>query len=295
LTSEPMGIVGASRLLIPSLLFAVAPAVNALREVMGWLAARTGGRWRGALASSAVAIALLMLAHTQVAELAARCTQTSPLAIGLGSDREAVIGALQSHTTSDGRILWEDRPNLSATGHWTALLPVLTDRAYLGGLDASAGIEHDYVRFADNMLADRWLRDWSDVELEDFCRRYNIGWVVCWSPAALERFRAWKGATACVTLQDEGIGCLFAIQRPLSYVLKGEAHWLQADSRRIALGEVVPRDGQVVLSLHHLTGLRAAPDLVQVERELDPHDPIPFVRLRLSGPVTRVVLTWENR
>ncbi|HMF11947.1 MAG TPA: hypothetical protein VKE94_06555, partial [Gemmataceae bacterium] len=196
----------------------------------------------------------------------------------------------------EARILWEDRPGQSATGRWTALLPVLTDRAFLGGLDANAGIVHEQeLRFADQMLADRWLRDWSDAELEDFFRRYNVGWVVCWSPTAIERFRAWKGIEEIATLVDDGTGSLFAINRPKSYVLKGEARWLHADSRRIALGEVTPDEkGEVWLSLHYQTGLRAAPGQVQIEQVPNPND-IPFVRLRLPGPVTRVVLTWDNR
>lgn len=295
ITSEPLGSLGASRLLIPALLFAVAPAVHAAIQIVRLLAAWCGAPWRVAVIGSGLALALVVAAHEPLAVVAQRCTGTTPLAIGLSPERQAVIAAVLANTTQDGRILWEDRPAQSPTARWTALLPVLTERAFLGGLDANAGIEHEYARFADQMLAGRWLRDWSDAELEDFCQRYNVGWIACWSPAAIERLRIWKAAQPLVTLVDGSAGCLFAIQRRMSYVLKGEARWLHADSRRIALGEVTPEDGKVVLSLHYQTGLRAAPGQVQVERELDPFDPIPLVRLRLSGPVTRVVLTWENR
>jgi hypothetical protein len=294
-TSEPLGRVGASRLLVPALLFAVSPAVYAVLRMVSGLISLCGAPWRSALLGSAGVLAVVVFAHEPLAVLADRCAGSTPFAIGLSADRQGVVAAVGSNTSPEGRILWEDRPGQAASGRWTALLPVLTERAYLGGLDANAGIEHEYVRFADQMLAGRWLRDWSDVELEDFCRRYNVGWVVCWSEAALSRFRALKCAAATATLYDEGAGCLFTIQRPLSYVLKGEARWLHADSRRVALGEVTPEDGKVVLSLHYQAGLRAAPGTVQIERELDPYDPIPLVRLRLSGPVTRVVLTWENR
>src|SRR5262249_59014905 len=109
--------------------------------------------------------------------------------------------------TSEGRILWEDRPGQSPTARWTALLPILTERSFLGGLDANAGIEHEYVRFADQMLAGRWLRDWSDAELEDFCQRYNVGWIACWSPAAMERLRAWRAARPIVTLVHHSQPC----------------------------------------------------------------------------------------
>jgi hypothetical protein len=295
LASEPLGCVGTFRLLTPALLFAVVPAVYGFLFVLGRLAARGGSGWSGPLLVGTVLLGGGIVAREPLAEWATRCAGTAPLAIGLGPEREAVVEAIAAHTTREGRILWEDRPGQSATGRWTALLPVLTDRAFLGGLDANAGIVHEYVRFAEQMLADRWLRDWSDAELEDFCRRYNVGWVACWSPSSIERFRSWKGAEAVGTLADGGTGCLFAVRRPLSYVLKGECHWLSADSRRIVLGEAKPDNGELWLSLHYQTGLRAAPGQVQVEPALDPFDPLPFVRLRLPGPVTRVVLTWENR
>jgi hypothetical protein len=229
-----------------------------------------------------------------------RCTGTMPLTLGLGAEHEAIVAAISSHTTQEARILWEDRPASTTTGHWTALLPILTDRAFLGGLDANAGIEHEQkLRFADQQLAGRWLRDWKDAELEAFFKRYNVGWVVCWSQEAIARMRRCEGVESRATLQDGATGCLFAVNRTKSFVLKGEARWIHADSRRIALGDVTPEmtsdGGELWLSLHHQTGLRAAPDNVRIEKvQVDPED-LPFVRLRLSGPVSRVVLTWENR
>ena len=49
------------------------------------------------------------------------------------------------------------------------------------------------------------------------------------------------------------------------------------------------------MSLHYQTGLTAAPARVKVEQEIDPFDPIGFVRLRLDGPVARLTLPWERR
>jgi hypothetical protein len=89
---------------------------------------------------------------------------------------------------------------------------------------------------------------------------------------------------------------LFSLPRaPQGFILKGRAEWLAADSERIALGDVVPDGDEVVLSLHYQEGLRVLPSRVRIERELDPRDPIPFVRLRMSGPVTCLTLTWDKR
>src|SRR5262249_3431282 len=145
---------------------------------------------RGVLILSSLLLIAIIPFHEPLASLALRCSGTTPFAIGIGSDREAVVATLSTHTSAEARILWEDRPGQSITGRWTALLPILTDRAFLGGLDANAGIEHEQtLRFAQQQLAGRWLRDWKDVELDDFFRRYNVGWVVCWSPGAISRLQ----------------------------------------------------------------------------------------------------------
>lgn len=67
------------------------------------------------------------------------------------------------------------------------------------------------------------------------------------------------------------------------------------NARRVTLRDVVPEDGAVVLSLHYQAGWRARPASVRVEPELDPYDPIPFVRLRVAEPVERVTLTWDRK
>jgi hypothetical protein len=237
---------------------------------------------------------LIWAAWPALASFAQRCRGPAPLAIGLGADRQALVALLSKHTTAEARILWEDRP--ASPSRWTALLPLLTGRSYLGGLDPDAKLEHDSsVRFAEQRLAGRPLVDWSDSDLDEFGRKYNLGWVVGWTPAALARFRAWPAAVPVATLNEGGqTGCLFALQRTPSFVLKGKAHWVSADCRHIVLSDVEPEDGKVVLSLHYQAGMLVSPSRVQLEKEPDARDPIPFVRLRLSDPVTRVTLTWEG-
>ena len=61
--------------------------------------------------------------------------------------------------------------------------------------------------------------------------------------------------------------------------------------------DVQPEDGEVILSLHYHDGLTVSPSRVKAEREereLDPRDPIPLVRLRVDAPVARVTLSWER-
>lgn len=228
-----------------------------------------------------------------------------PIALGLTADQDALVRGLMERTTSEARILVEETPTGEAGWNWTALLPWLTNRAYLGGLDPDAKFEHAFCRLRGDMLNGQRLTEWSDAELEEFARRYNVGWVVVRSAAARDRWQRVPFAREVGQYRDGGEVRLFQLDRPRSFVLLGQANWQQADRRKIVLTDLVPVDAPhpdggaipakvIVLSLHYQAGLRASPGVLAVERDPDAHDPIPMLRLRVSGPLSRVVLSWEN-
>lgn len=298
--SDSLAAMGTPLLLVPSLLFAVLPTVHALaagyRQCVRW----TGG-WHGLGAMICVGLLAIgvgtVLPHAGV--LLSRLVRPTPLSIGLDPERSAVVEAIRTHTTSAARVLWEDRtrtPGGKLNDRWSVLLPLLTERAFVGGLDPEAGIEHTATGLIDELLVGRPIDDWTDAELDDFARRYNIGWVVCWSVAARRRLEKWPAAHPVTSLSDEGRpGQLFRLERTLTYTLRGEAEVVSADAQHIALKNVRPADdGVVVLSMHYQAGMRAAPAGVQIEREIDPIDLVPFLRLRLTGPAARVLLTWDG-
>jgi hypothetical protein len=292
---EPLGEVGTSTLLVPALWFAALPAAYGWTEGFAVLARCLKGTGRAILVTALLLGIGVSLHQEQVLALAERYRISVPLQIGLGPERAALVEQLALHTGPDARILWEDRPLPRTAPRWAALLPLLTGRPFVGGLDPDGTIEHSQIAFVDRSLHDRAISTWSDAALEDYCRRYNIGWIACFSPAAVARFQAWRDASATAQIEENGCGYLFTINRPRSYVLKGKAQLVHADSQRISLADIVPDNGVVVLSLHYQTGLRASLTRVQVEREPDPIDPIGFIRLRVAGPVARLTLTWEGR
>lgn len=286
---------GTIKFLAPALLWATLPMAHAVSTTLRCLCGRLGTPACAILVGGLCAFAVGIASPTVAANLVSQLVTVEPLEIGLRPERQAWIDAIVKHTTPTARILWEERPEAAPSLGWTALLPVLTQRAYVGGLDADAGVEHASINLTDRKLAGRLLDDWSDAELETYCRRYNIGWVVCWSEAAQARLRVWNKATSLAKGDDEGAGQLFAIDRPHSFTLIGQARLLRADARSIALADLIPEDGKIVLSFHAQAGLEASTDRVQIEREPDANDPIPFIRLRLSGPLSHVTLAWKNR
>jgi hypothetical protein len=296
IAAEPVGRLGTAGLLVPALWFATIPAAHALTQTVCWAGRRWGSPGRVVLLGAALLAGGAAAAGGELLTLAGRATRPPPLAIGLGAERLALVDTLRDVTGTDARILWEERSGSADSERWACLLPVLTGRYFLGGLDPHADIDHSYACLVEGNLAGRPVGQWSDAQLEDYCRRYNVGWVVCWSRAVQSRLAAWNRAEPGAEVADgHGRGWVFTVRRPGSFARKGQAQLVHADCQHITLANVVPEDGKVVLCFHHQAGLRASPSRVQVEPEVDPDDPIPFIRLRVSGPVARVTLSWEKR
>ncbi|MBA4186833.1 MAG: hypothetical protein C0467_02325 [Planctomycetaceae bacterium] len=220
-----------------------------------------------------------------------------PLVVGFTVEQRDIITVLKQHTTNEARILWDETTDQRAAWNWSALLPVATDRSFLGGLDPDAGMEHSYCGMCDRQLTGRGLGEWGNSDLLAFCRWYNVGWVVARSPAVIERWAKCPKARVVVQLMEGGRPVvLYAVDRPLSFVLAGTATWHAADSRRVVLTNVVPNaEGEVQLSLHMIEGMRAFPTYVEVKELKDPtgRDPIGLIRLKIPGPTPRLTLTWD--
>lgn len=309
---EPLGRLGSPHLLVPALLFACVPAAHALTAAVRLALRRRWPRWVALAAAAGATVFLIQAPPPNLMTWIKQLLDPAPLQLGLDAEQSALIETLRRHTTAEARILWEDHFGSAQNPHWTPLFPLLTERAFVGGLDAEAGIEYTANGLCDRLLAGRPVRDWSDKELSDYCERYNIGWVACWSPAACQRFAKWKQSEWLSLLPScEGceLGCLYRIKRKHSFALIGSVQWLSADSRHIVLGHVSPSGGptdgpkgQVLLSLHYQEGMRVAPSRVHIDGVEPPPDSLPFldesirfVRLRVEEPVTRVTITWDVR
>jgi hypothetical protein len=295
LSWEPLVRLGTASLLIPALFFAIPAAAHGLPALFIGLYQRFG---IVTFVLTALAVPALgwYLAPGQLRTWGHSLVRIQPLHIGLDPQQASLVADLGRLTTREARILWEDRPLGRTAPHWTALLPMLTERSFLGGLDPQANIEHAAGGLLDQSLAGRPLREWDDAHLAEYCERYNVGWVMAWSEATITRFAAWSAAEPVqrFTLAD-GTGQLFRIRRDYSYALAGTARWLHADAQRIVLGEVIPYKGRVVLSLHYQVGMRVTPGRIHLEPDQNSPDAIPLVRLLLDDSAARVTITGQKR
>jgi hypothetical protein len=274
--------------------FALAVLVLPAADLFGrWWAAGPGRLLVVAAAGLPLALGFAPTVSSPVAD--ALGLQLTPLPLGLTRDQQALVDGLQQLTTADARILIEEPDPTRPGWNWTALLPVLTDRAYLGGLDSEASIDHAFCGLRAGQLNGRPFADWTAEQRAEFCRRYNVGWVLCRTPAATDWWGRDPAAKEVARFRDGGEVVLFALNRPRTFVLSGSATVERADRRGLLLTGLVPDEaGEVVLSFHHQPGLRAVPTAVRVDADKDPFDPVPLVKLRAPGPVSRVTLTWDG-
>jgi hypothetical protein len=291
--SEFFGKMSSFRLLIPALWLACLPAAYTVVQSVRFLSQRLGGGFRCALVIAVVLIGLTLVAPQFVYALGSGCFGTAPLSVGLAAASQQTIRAVRQSTTTESRILIEESAAEQVESHWTPLLPLFTGRSFIGGLVPDAAIEHSYASLVGENLAGRPIASWSNAELALFCRRYNVGWVLCRSQQVRARFRSLPECQEAAQLPGDMEAYLLRL-KPGSFVLRGQGRLLRADFRHIALADVVPEDGTIILSMHYQPGLQASPGRVQIEKESDPQDPVPFVRLRVPGPVARITLTWNE-
>lgn len=291
---EPLGTLGTSALFAPALWFACVPAAHGWTWVLDRLC-----RWGNA--GRAAAAVLLLSAISCIGYFARspvcfaeRCLPTNPLEIGLNPDRQAIVQALIDHTDRNARILWEDRSVTRGSSRWAALLPILTGRYFIGGLDPDGFLEHSSICLNQQTLDTQLIPTSKDEEWHDYCRRYNVRWIAAWTPTVIERLERWPAAKKIQSLHDAETGWLFEIDRAPSYALRGRAEVYLADAQQIILHNVVPQNGEVVLSMHYQAGMRVSPSRIQIERATSGEDQIGFVRLRLAVEAPVVTLTWER-
>jgi hypothetical protein len=295
LMSDLLGRLGASQLIVTALLFACPPSACALC----WLVKGPRGRLVAAtLLIGGVSAWLLGPAHLR--ERTGRLARPVPWEVGLGEGRLAVVEELKRRTTSEARILWEDRPPARGESRWTALLPVLTGRSFMGGLDAGAGIEHTATGLVAGRLAGRPLAEWDDEGLDRYCELYNVKWIVTWSDEAerrLLRWGCWPWTDSPTREADLGEGLtLWRLGRPGSFALVGQASCVSAGPRGILLADACPGPGgDIVLSLHYQKGMKVSPARLTLEEARRPEDNTPFVRILLKEPAGRVLITWDGR
>ncbi len=116
-----------------------------------------------------------------------------PLGTRPSKDAQALVAYLDDHTTPNARILIEDDNLVGGAYGDPRLLGYLAheiSRELIGGPHAATWCPVGDVTFANGDLFRRPIQEFADEELNSILKAYNIGTVVCFTTASIDRFRS---------------------------------------------------------------------------------------------------------
>jgi hypothetical protein len=333
---EPTRLLEPLRYRVPALALLTLPAASAAARALGAIRRKAGGGVPGlALPASVAALAVVGLALIVPGAFRASWAilrERRPLVVGLKPEMRQLLGWLRENTDPSARVLFEDQlrllePTDPESTHWTPLLPILLGPGrsppFVGGIYHTAFIlPNKAASFGDFTLGGKRIDGWTPTELRGYFERYNVGWVICWSPLSrfvfdrigvaeevgtLPRYST-PGRPSTVQAEGEAIARragneealrymgegdrfyrLYRVDRPHSYFVRGRGKVDRWDWNAVELSGLEPEAGAVVLGLHWLDSWTTDPPR-RLSPEAVPGDPVPFVRVELDGPLEKLVL-----
>ncbi len=332
---EPTRLLEPLRYRVPALWLLTLPAASAVARSAGWVARRAGGGRVGSALGGSVWVLLLLglalLVPRAFRDVWIILNENRPLVVGLKPEMRQLLTWLQEQTDPSARVLFEDQlrllePTDPESTHWTPLLPILLGKKsppFIGGIYHTAFIlPNKAASFGDFHLAGDLIDTWTPSKLRAYFERYNVGWVVCWSP--LSRFwfdrigvvekvgtiprYSTPGRPSLVQSEGEAIArragnavaveymsegdrfySLYRVDRPHSFFLQGKGRVARWDWNEVELADLEPSDGAVVLSLHAMETWTTDPPCRVSPFPVD-GDPVPFVKIEMEGPMHKIVL-----
>ena len=126
----------------------------------------------------------------------------------------------------------------------SAFIPHWTGRELIGGPINLYNDRHHFAEFHSGKLLKKDIRTLSDEAIRNYFRLYNIGAVVAFDPASIQRLRSVPGL---VTV-DQRIGPvhMMKVNQPLTWFVKGDGK-VNAGLNQIAVSNV--RGGEVILKV----------------------------------------------
>ena len=188
-----------------------------------------------------------------------------------------VIEWIGRETPSNARVLFEESGDESGfvydRTYLSSFLPYLTGRQLIGGPINLYNDRHHFAEFHSGKMFKKDARSLSDEELRNYLRLYNIGAVVAFDSAMIQRLRSIPGL---VTIEQRiGPIHLMRVNQPLTWFVDGEGK-VQAGFNRLELSDL--KGKEIILKYHWVDGLRAIPP-TKIEAVIMADDPIPFIKL----------------
>lgn len=246
--------------------------IGAAHCVSHWLVTPARPRFRLVplvLSMGLIAFAINIVQTESTGRLLLRSRLTPPL--------EAITQWIAREAPADARVLFEesgDETGFVYDGvYLSSLLPHLTGRELIGGPINLYNDRHHFAEFHSGKMFKKNVQTLSADEVINHFRLYNIGAVVAFHPASLQRLQSIPGL---VTVKQRiGPIHLMKVNQPPSWFLQGLGK-LTAGFNRIELAEL--KGSEIILKYHWIEGLRSTPTVKIIPVKLA-DDPIPFIKL----------------
>ncbi len=189
----------------------------------------------------------------------------------------AIADWIKTESPVNGRVLFEESGDetgfvyngmylSSFAAHWSG-------REFIGGPINLYNDRHHFAEFHSGKLFKQEIHRLGDEEIRKYFDLYNIGAVVAFHPASIQRLQSVPGLVSV----DRRIGPvhLMKVNRPLSWFIRG------GGNVHVALGRVTVTnaiDGELILKYHWVEGLKGIPEVKMAPVKMQ-DDPIPFIRI----------------
>ena len=246
--------------------------IGASYSATEWLTARrTSLSW---LVPALIGSALLMFVINVVQT---ESTGMLRLRSGLIPELSAIVDWVKRETPADARVLFEESGDESGfiynRSYLSSLIPHSSGRQLIGGPINVYNDRHHFAEFHSGKMFKKDVQALSDDEIKNYFRLYNIGAVVAFHPASIQRLQSIAGL---VTL-DQRIGPvhLMKVNQPLTWFIQGTGK-LKAGFNRLELSELNGKE--LILKYHWIEGLTVSP-AGKIAPVKIADDPIPFIKI----------------
>lgn len=272
-----------------SVWLATIPVGKLLALIMDRVSRYLGSYQRSMLVMTFLLGTLGVLFREELATVVVRINESGPIQLQQPVALSQTVEKLRQQTTAEARILWEETVGNAA---WSPLLPRMLQRSFVGGLGRaeSVSIESLQVRLSHGSLIGKSMELWSQNDLTQFTNDWNIGWVCAFQAESIQRWLAVPNTIVVAELPSGGK--LIRLPRQFNYCKQGQAVLNFTAPRRMTLTDLVPENGQVVLSLHHHATMHTVNNKAKLDTWQHAYDGIPMLRIRLNGPMERLTIEW---
>jgi hypothetical protein len=202
---------------------------------------------------------------------------TMLLRAGLRPELSAIVEWIKNETPAEGRVLFEESGDETGFvydgAYLSSFIPHWTGRELIGGPINLYNDRHHFAEFHSGKFLKKDFAMLTDDAIRNYFRLYNIGAVVAFYPASIQRLQSVPGL---VTV-DRRIGpvYLMRVNQPLSWFIQGEGK-VKARLNRLELSDL--KGKEIVLKYHWIKGLSASPP-ARIAPVKIYDDPIPFIKI----------------